>query len=115
MTQTKRSPLAAVADVLTERRRQIEVEDWTPQHDDHHAEGEMARAAAAYAMSAAGLMKNAPTNYPWPWADGWWKPKDKRSDLVRAAALLIAEIERLDRGATWREETAEEQDEDGRR
>ncbi|AKQ30008.1 TPA: hypothetical protein JI225_05075 [Acinetobacter baumannii] len=27
----------------------------------------------------------------------YWKPKSPRQDLVRAAALLIAEIERLDR------------------
>ncbi|BCR41623.1 hypothetical protein KHAB170019_24460 [Acinetobacter baumannii] len=33
----------------------------------------------------------------WPFADTFWKPKSPRQDLVRAAALLIAEIERLDR------------------
>lgn len=33
----------------------------------------------------------------WPWDREWWKPKDRRRNLVRAAALLIAEIERLDR------------------
>jgi hypothetical protein len=26
-----------------------------------------------------------------------WKPEDRRRDLIRAAALLVAEIERLDR------------------
>jgi hypothetical protein len=34
----------------------------------------------------------------------WWKPKDRRRDLVRAAALIIAEIERLDRDAEARED-----------
>ena len=33
---------------------------------------------------------------PW-WSKDWWKPKDKRRDLIRAAALIVAEIERLDR------------------
>jgi hypothetical protein len=35
----------------------------------------------------------------WPWHDDWWKPKDRRRDLIRAAALIVAEIERLDRAA----------------
>ena len=37
--------------------------------------------------------------YDWPasWSTDWWKPKTPRRDLVRAAALLIAEIERIDR------------------
>lgn len=33
----------------------------------------------------------------WPWADEWWKPKDRRADLVRAGALILAEIDRIDR------------------
>jgi hypothetical protein len=35
----------------------------------------------------------------WPWPPEWWKPCDRRANLVRAAALLIAEIERIDRAA----------------
>jgi len=35
----------------------------------------------------------------WPWAEKWWKPKNERRDLVKAAALILAEIERLDRAA----------------
>lgn len=35
----------------------------------------------------------------WPWQRKWWKPKDPRRDLVRAGALIIAEIERIDRAA----------------
>jgi hypothetical protein len=33
----------------------------------------------------------------WPWAAEWYKPTDRRRDLVKAASLLLAEIERLDR------------------
>jgi hypothetical protein len=36
----------------------------------------------------------------WPWADKDWKPKDRRRDLIRAAALIVAEIERLDRATS---------------
>lgn len=34
---------------------------------------------------------------PWPWEAQWWKCAHPRRTLVKAAALLIAEIERLDR------------------
>lgn len=104
----------AAADVLAERRRQQEGERWSTQHDDTHVGGELAHAAACYAMKAGigslWMRDNGttvePANYAttpsppaelWPWAPSWWKPKDRRRDLVRAAALLLAEIERLDR------------------
>ena len=88
-----------VRDVLAERRRQVEQEGWTPEHDDQHAKGEMAFAAASYAMSSARhplVMKyGVPGN--WPWAAEWWKPTTRRHDLVKAGALILAEIERIDR------------------
>lgn len=86
----------AASDVLAERRRQISV-GWTLEHDDEHVNGEMAAAAACYAFTAA----RSPhyIDHIWPWSLDWFKRKDKRSNLVRAAALLIAEIERLDRAA----------------
>jgi len=33
----------------------------------------------------------------WPWGGFTWKPTTPRRDLVKAAALILAEIERLDR------------------
>jgi hypothetical protein len=91
----------AVIDVLAERRRQVEAEGWTAAHDDGHRHGEMAVAAACYALSTADDSDGPEVRLVgaelWPWADEWWKPKDRRHDLVRAAALLLAEIERLDR------------------
>lgn len=96
----------AAQDVLAERQRQIRAEGWTPEHDDEHAGGQMADAAAAYALEAShqvgGMMPSAPNDVPpsiWPWDEKWWKPKGARTNLVRAAALLLAEIERLDRAA----------------
>jgi hypothetical protein len=102
----------AINSVILERQRQINEEGWTPGHDDSHTAGELARAAAAYAWFASfsddarAEMKMEPKRgyinilwWMWPksWSERWWKPKDRRRDLVRAAALLIAEIERLDR------------------
>jgi hypothetical protein len=93
----------ASQDVLAERQRQVSAEGWTPDHDDEHRDGAMAIAAACYAMQ--GLPSRVSGElvgklWPWTgWAWKWCKPKDKRSNLIRAAALLLAEIERLDRAA----------------
>lgn len=102
----------AIDDVRRERERQVSEEGWTPGHDDNHHFGELARAAAAYAWFASfsndarAKMNMEPQQgyinllwWMWPrsWSDRWWKPKDRRRDLVRAAALIVAEIERLDR------------------
>jgi hypothetical protein len=89
----------ALDDVIAERNRQIEVEGWTPEHDDAHGERQIAVAAGCYAMFS-GAYPNAgePPHY-WPWNECWWKPKEYRRDLVRAAALIIAEVERVDRAA----------------
>lgn len=91
----------ALDDIAAERRRQVEAEGWTTEHDDTHANGEMAQAAGCYALHA-GLPESAQvpdgiSPMDWPWDTKWWKPKDRRRDLVRAGALIVAEIERLDR------------------
>jgi hypothetical protein len=96
----------AARDVSAERRRQIEVEGWTPEHDDKHSDGELAEAAAAYAIASAEGKESLPRAskqfLQTCWTKNWWKPKDRRSNLVRAGALILAEIERLDR-ATLKE------------
>jgi hypothetical protein len=87
----------AIRDIAAERERQKSVEGWTPQHDDdEHYNGELPLAAACYARHASGLYP-ATTPTMWPWDEDSWKPKDPRRDLVRAGALIVAEIERLDR------------------
>ncbi|TDR90345.1 hypothetical protein [Enterovirga rhinocerotis] len=83
------------SDVLAERRRQIEVEGWTPEHDDKHDKGELSDAAACYALGTEKVW-GAPL---WPWHWSWWKPADRRRNLVKAAALIFADGERLDRAA----------------
>ena len=101
--------VSVIDEVNDERRRQIEPENWTPEHDDEHNNGELARAASCYAEHAARSQssdwrqrlaaesKSIPLQ--WPWSKEWWKPKNPRRDLIRAAALIVAEIERLDRKA----------------
>jgi|ERR1700724_1907187 len=103
----------AIDDVVNERTRQKHVEQWSTKHDDSHTDGSLAAAGACYALfaSCSDSTREADCHgredvlhFPlirllWPrsWSMEWWKPKDRRRDLVRAAALLIAEIERLDR------------------
>lgn len=89
-----------VSDIREERARQVAVERFGPQGDDQHLRGELVRAAICYAYSSLGVpwfdaFKGA--EGLWPWTRNWWKPKGRRRDLIRAAALLVAEIERLDR------------------
>lgn len=85
----------AARDVLAERRRQIEAEGMTTAGDDGYHAAELPRAAAAYILN--GSNDEAPCI--WPWAKAWWKPRDARANYVRAGALILAEIERLDRAA----------------
>ncbi|MFF6503562.1 hypothetical protein ACET4S_00315 [Pseudomonas aeruginosa] len=80
-------------DVQAERRRQVEAEGWTPEHDDLYCAAELPRAAAAYILNGA----NDEAPAIWPFSAKWWKPRDARSNYVRAGALILAEIERLDR------------------
>lgn len=86
---------AAARDVLAERKRQINVEGWAPMHDAEHSGGEMAEAAICYVQ---GYTAWHPSGHEqrWPWELGWWKPKDRRRNLIKAGALILAEIERID-------------------
>lgn len=106
----------AAKDVLAERKRQVEKEGWTPEHDDQHTDGSLAFAAACYAVHSGveSALHAGPSDTEhfdflreaqdwvhggWPWPRRWWKPANSRSNLVKAAALILAEIERLDRRA----------------
>ncbi|WP_259363982.1 hypothetical protein [Pseudomonas aeruginosa] len=90
-------------DVQAERRRQVEAEGWTLEHDDAHSHGQMARAAACYALAGSSAPNDGTAallvSLAWPWDEQWWKPSTARRDMVKACALGLAEIERLDRVA----------------
>jgi hypothetical protein len=106
----------AARDVIAERLRQISEEGFTPEYDDLYKNGSLALAAACYAIASDCDDKERKSLDPscvfwsttdaafvwqkmWPFPIGWWKPKDRRRDLVRAGALILAEIERLDRAS----------------
>lgn len=109
---TKAGCTQALLDVARERVRQVSKEGWDTAHDDKHANGCLALASASYAAYAGAEALRAyaqphasradeyqfvASRILWPFDKEWWKPKNPRRDLVRAAALLLAEIERIDR------------------
>lgn len=109
--------------VLDERLRQVGQLGWTADHDNReHDAGDLAGAGVAYAIhmiesvwpefqgDPPRIFDPAPSLY-WKWAIEWWKPKDARSNLVRAAALIIAEIDRLDREPAAIRQGREDRDE----
>lgn len=84
-------------EVLQERERQVSEEGWSAAHDDAHTDGSLARAAAAYALSAAGV--ESPDVWPASW-DRQWDKRGKHAAMRKleiAAALLLAERDRLKR------------------
>lgn len=82
--------------IMAERMRQITTEGFGDEHDDEHKAGELVAAAIAY---AAVLQSTAPPPDWWPWEAEWWKPaSDRVRNLVKAGALLAAEIDRRMRG-----------------
>ena len=88
----------AARDIVLERMRQITVEGWTPENDDAHNLGQMAGAALCYlAEDIPHWARQQAHGCYWPWDAEWWKPGDHRRNLVKAGALILAEIERLDR------------------
>lgn len=88
-------------EIEEERLRQIMREGFGVLGDDKWTDEELAAAGASYAMPPRRreLVSRGGIAVPqsWPWAAGWWKPRSRRRDLIRAAALIVAEIERLDR------------------
>ncbi len=84
--------------IADERKRQIEVEGWTAEHDAEHTHGELAQAACCYADPYR-KADGTPNSSWWPtlWSLDWWKPtpNNRIRELVKAGALIAAEIDRL--------------------
>ncbi|WP_439449807.1 hypothetical protein [Stenotrophomonas sp. ATs4] len=93
--------VAAIAD---ERQRQLQAEGFTREKDQQYRRGELAKAATAYVQLAAMDLETGTRDHiawhgppaVWPWAREWWKPVDARRDLVRAGALIAAQIDLID-------------------
>lgn len=79
--------------IAEERKRQIEKEGWSPEHDDQHKNGELAQAAACYAINKLPV----PARLSFPWPQHWDKRKkhDRKKSLIIAGALIAAELDRL--------------------
>ena len=96
----------AAVQIVAERERQVTAEGWTPEHDEHHDAGVLARAAVCYAdlhvdtswpgenPYEAHTDPDQPPAEAWPFDAEWWKPQDRLRDLVRAGALVAAEADR---------------------
>lgn len=105
-------PFSVILEINRERIRQRRAERYTYAHDDEHDRGELAAAAAYYAMFShyllwpcsieSGMILDA-ADACWPFRPEQRNPKEVRNNLIRAGALIVAEIERLDR-KTWRDE-----------
>jgi NTP pyrophosphatase (non-canonical NTP hydrolase) len=83
-----------------ERHRQKNQEGWTAEHDDEHTNYQLVRAASAYLSRCWwNDSTHVPGIFPSQWAaQGWWKPSpDPVRNLVKAGALIAAEIDRLQR------------------
>lgn len=126
MAENKHTASQALLDIAAERRRQVEVEGWSEAHDDEHDDYSLGLAAASYAGGVdcgskvttypgdvsggrgdcpvwGFVKKRVPVPWPDSWDARWWKPTgDRRRDLIKAGALIVAEIERLDRAAIAR-------------
>ena len=85
--------------IAEERQRQIDTEGFTSEHDELYDQGELALAGACYALAEDVRDEYKYNSVPafWPFGLSWWKPSpDNRvKELVKAGALIAAEIDRL--------------------
>ncbi len=85
--------------IRAERRRQMDVEGYTAEHDAEHDLGELTAAAICYLLQvlwqvSQGELEISTTQF-WPWELESWKPSgDVERNLVRAGALICADIDR---------------------
>ena len=80
--------------IAAERKRHVDEEGWTPEHDDEHSGGSMVEAAVCYALYGEGELAHVVPK-EWPWDEKWWKPSTYKRNLVKAGALIAAELDRV--------------------
>jgi hypothetical protein len=86
-----------------ERERQLSGEGWTGAHDDEYTHGELIDAAYCYLTPPEWRDEASltPGGVPsaWPFSPERWKPtpEDRERELVKAGALIAAEIDRMRR------------------
>ncbi len=110
--------MSGIEQIAAERLRQTQKLGWSPDHDDEH-DGDLAAAAVCYASvpyrhQRFSKARNTTPPAGWPWSDDDWKPGKQQDDgiiptrerireLVKAGALIAAEIDRLERLAAKEE------------
>ena len=86
--------------ISEERKRQIEKEGWSLEHDQLHNNEELPQAAECYLDH---YLWGGPENlHYWPFDASWWKPDNSDTRLrvlVKAGALIAAEIDRITRNS----------------
>jgi hypothetical protein len=82
--------------IAAERERQVSAEGWTAEHDDQHDRGELRGAAACYLIVGLGAAWEA-VPAVWPFEPASYKLGSDIDNLVKAGALIAAEIDRLER------------------
>lgn len=90
-----------LADVLAERVRQIDVEHYTLAHDLLHHPGELGLASASYLNTAIDQLHGkehdpAEEADTWPWQREAWRPGTARENIVKALAIGLALLDRID-------------------
>ena len=86
--------------IANERKRQIESEGYNLRRDKMNwGQGQLAMAAASYVTPAFQRMTigDRKSPYCFPFRDEFWKPtpENRIRELVKAGALILAEIDRL--------------------
>jgi len=116
MTLNPNPEMNGIEMIAAERTRQIKEEGWSLAHDatEHKDDGALICAAHCYLLHAMesgwvydkiGAEEYRRVGPDDLWPDGWrWNPKSPAEDLVRAAALIAAD---LDRRETIKEENSE--------
>lgn len=88
-----------IVQIMRERQRHIE-SGRTPDKDKQHYQGNdntLCRAAACFALGRFAVLYDAKANenlWPQHWTKRMLQSKDRREQLVIAAALILAELER---------------------
>lgn len=125
--------------IAEERARQVAVEGWNAEHDDAHTDGSLALAAVCYATPTPLFVMDERSNgyrFIDPWPDSWDEDYDKRLEygdnqrvssnspahpdtlteeerldlLIKAGALIAAEIDRRIRAEETRKHKLAEAD-----
>lgn len=94
----------ALRDIIAERVEQVDKHGYTPMSDGRYdGPAELIGAATCYADTAHDQV-NGPLTYDphevpgeWPWAPKHWNCRDARRNLIKAAALIWAAIDHMDR------------------